>query len=117
MNKELIDVTRNLANIREKEEEMYIALAELIEHINSTYQDKYESSKQLLDTKNQLYHPVRGSAINTYQICRYIQRFMSEGHMKSGNKNDLKKVCHYALFDIVRMNKMNLDKDIDIVDK
>lgn len=113
MNNELI---KSLKVIGDKEPEMLEAISELIEHISNTYQDKYEGSKKLLDTKNQLYHPSRGASINTYQISRYLQRFMSEGFQKSGNKSDLKKICHYALFDIIRMNKIGDDKDIDIVD-
>lgn len=112
------EVIENLEFINHHEPEMFNALSDAIRHISGTYQDKYESAKKLLDTKQQLYHPTRGKSINIYQMCRYLQRFMSDGHEKSGNKNDLKKIIHYALFDIVRMNRIqNTPKDIDIVDK
>lgn len=105
-----------LAIIGDKEPEFLLAVAETLNHLAKTYQDKYEGSKGLLDTKAQLYHPERGAVINPYQIARYLQRFMSEGFQKSGNKNDMMKIIHYALFDIVRMNRIGNVKNEDIVD-
>lgn len=103
--------------ISEKEPEFMVAVSELLTHLSNTYNDKYEGAKELLDTKAQLYHPIRGAAINPYQISRYLQRFMSEGYAKSANKSDTLKMAHYCLFDIVRMNRMNEVKNVDIVDK
>jgi hypothetical protein len=102
--------------IGEKEPEFMVALAETLNHLANTYNDKYEGGKSLLDTKQQLYDKDRGGIINSYQISRYLQRFMTKGFKKSGNKNDMMKVIHYALFDIVRMNLMPDTKNVDIVD-
>ncbi len=106
----------SLSLIGDKEPEMLVAVAETLAHVAKTYEDKYEGSKNLLDTKEQLYHPERGGIINTYQISRYLQRFMSKGFKKSGNKNDMMKIIHYSLFDIVRMNRSGNVKNEDIVD-
>jgi len=114
---EIQETFKQLEEILKKEVEVAIVIQELIAHIHKTYEDKYESSKNLLDTKKQLYHPILGAAINSYQISKYLQRFMSCGHEKSGNKNDLLKICHYAIFDMVRMNKIGKVKNVDIVEK
>ncbi len=106
-----------LSTIADKEPEFFLALTESICQIANTYSDKYEGAKELLDTKAQLYHPKRGAAINSYQISRYLQRFMSEGYEKSANKSDTLKMIHYCLFDVVRMNRMDNIKNSDIVDK
>lgn len=105
-----------IGKIAEAEPEFLVAVAETLDFISKTYSDKYEGSKALLDTKAQLYHPVRGAAINPYQMSRYLQRFMSEGFAKSENKNDVIKIIHYGLFDMVRMNRMGNAKNADIVD-
>ena len=107
---------KSIGIIGEKEPELLVVVAEVLNHIANTYQDKYEGSKDLLNTKAQLYHPIRGASINTYQISRYLQRFMSEGFEKSGNKNDMMKIVHYAVFDMVRMNRIGDVKNLDIVD-
>ena len=106
----------SLALIGKKEPEFLVAVAELLNHLAGTYQDKYEAVKEIMDTKAQLYHPRRGAVINSYQISKYNQRFMSEGFVKSGNKNDMLKIAHYALFDVVRMNRMTGVKNVDVVD-
>ncbi len=108
-----------IASIRvigEKEPEFLVAVAETLGHLEATYADKYEASKNLLDTKQQMYNPFRGMIIIAYQISRYLQRFMSEGFAKSANKNDLHKIIHYSLFGVVNMNRQANIKNIDIVD-
>jgi hypothetical protein len=105
-----------LRQIGEAEPEMLVALTDVLKHVSNTYSDKYEGAKNILDTKKQLYHPKRGQIINIYQISRYLQRFMSEGYQKSGNTNDIKKIIHYALFELIRTQLLDAVKDIDVKD-
>lgn len=119
-NKNTINYTQialdSLKLIAEKEPEFFVAVAETLQHLSKTYKDKYEGSKELLDTKKLLYDKEKGGVINIYQVLRYAQRFLSEGFSKSHNKNDLYKMIHYTLFNIVRMNKLDTVLNADIVD-
>ena len=108
----------DLELILKKEPEFYLALKESIRHIAVTYQDKYEATKNTIDTKQQMYDVERGEISCTYQMSRYLQRFFAPiTFAKGGNKNDLFKIMHYALFAVVRKNKVGEKKNKDIVDK
>lgn len=94
-----------LNNINSKEPDMARAITMLIGHVNGTYSDKYAKGVDSgIDTKAMLYGD-DGKPINQYQIARYLQRYITEGSRKSNLLVDLFKMCHYALFDVVRRIK------------
>lgn len=101
----LIDrVMESMKHVYEKEPEAAVAILSVIEHIAGTYSDKYDSGKDEIDTKKQLYG-ASGAAINTYQIMRYLQRYNTVGHSKSGLVKDLMKGVHYFIFELTRRFK------------
>jgi len=108
-------VVLDLIQIGKKEPEFLIVLEELIAHIASTYADKYENQEApTIVTKHQLYSQERGKIINTYQMSKYLQRYIADKKFEKGeNKKDLFKICHYALFDCVRQNRVLDVKNID----
>jgi hypothetical protein len=114
---ELKDCFAKIAEISKLEPEFGSVVIELVGHLHGTYKDKYEGSKNLIDTKEQLYHSDLGKAINPYQMSRYLQRYVADPKYKKGeNKVDLFKICHYALFDAVRQNRIGNARNTDIVD-
>jgi hypothetical protein len=118
--KSLVDLKTilDLELIAKKEPEFYDVLNKFIEHLAITYQDKYEAAKEFVNTKNILYDPIKGRYINNYQILRYAQRHLSDGSKfkKGENASDMYKIGHYALFDVVRLNRMENTKNEDIKD-
>ncbi len=94
-----------IEDIRTKEPEMAQALEILVKHIHDTYLDKYSKGEKLgINTKEQLYSE-NGKFINVFQVTRYLQRYVTEGSIKSGLMIDLFKGIHYMLFEIVRRIK------------
>ena len=99
------EAVEQLNNINSKEPDMARAITMLIGHVNGTYSDKYAKGVDSgIDTKAMLYSE-DGKAINQYQISRYLQRYITKGSRKSNLLVDLFKMCHYALFDVVRRIK------------
>lgn len=107
-----VDVLANMRFIQEREPEMAIAIESVINHIAGTYKDKYNDLEKgganFLDTKAQLYSEEGGDYINVYQVCRYLQRYITKGFSKSHKPIDLFKACHYALFEITRRVRMEM---------
>lgn len=104
--------------IQEREPEMAIAIKAVVNHIAGTYDDKYNNLEKgganFLDTKAQLYSKEGGDYINVYQVCRYLQRYITKGFDKSHKPIDLFKACHYALFEITRRVRMELNGKSEI---
>lgn len=99
------EAAEQLENINSKEPDMARAITMLIGHVNGTYSDKYAKGIDSgIDTKAMLYGE-NGKPINQYQIARYLQRYITQGSKKSNLLVDLFKMCHYALFDVVRRIK------------
>ena len=99
------EAVKQLNNINSKEPDMARAITMLIGHVNGTYSDKYAKGVDSgIDTKAMLYGD-DGKPINQYQIARYLQRYITKGSRKSNLLVDLFKMCHYALFDVVRRIK------------
>lgn len=99
------EAVEQLNNINSKEPDMARAITMLIGHVNGTYSDKYAKGVDSgIDTKAMLYSD-DGKPINQYQIARYLQRYITKGSRKSNLLVDLFKMCHYALFDVVRRIK------------
>lgn len=99
------EAVEQLNNINSKEPDMARAITMLIGHVNGTYSDKYAKGMDSgIDTKAMLYGD-DGKSINQYQISRYLQRYITKGSRKSNLLVDLFKMCHYALFDVVRRIK------------
>lgn len=99
------ETVEQLNNINSKEPDMARAITMLIGHVNGTYSDKYAKGVDSgIDTKAMLYGD-DGKPINQYQIARYLQRYITKGSRKSNLLVDLFKMCHYALFDVVRRIK------------
>lgn len=99
------EAVEQLNNINSKEPDMARAITMLIGHVNGTYSDKYAKGVDSgIDTKAMLYGD-DGKPINQYQIARYLQRYITKGSKKSSLLIDLFKMCHYALFDVVRRIK------------
>ena len=99
------ETVEQLNNINSKEPDMARAITMLIGHVNGTYSDKYAKGMDGgIDTKAMLYGD-DGKPINQYQIARYLQRYITKGSRKSNLLVDLFKMCHYALFDVVRRIK------------
>lgn len=101
------EVEKNLATIRDKEPEMFKALSLVVKHVAGTYSDKYAKGQDTIDTKKMLYNEKDGTAINIYQVCRYLQRYNTEGSAKSHLMKDLEKAVHYLLFEITRRIRLN----------
>jgi hypothetical protein len=105
-NIDLKEVGEKLAFINSKEPEVAQAIYMVIDHIHGTYSDKYAKGIEGgIDTKVMLYNAENGGAINTYQISRYLQRYITKGSRKSGLLKDLLKMIHYTIFEIVRRIK------------
>lgn len=95
------EIVENLRIIGKSEPEMLVALNMLIKHVAGTYNDKYAKGSQTIDTKKMLYSE-SGKVINIYQVCRYLQRYSTEGCKKSNLMIDLEKAIHYLLFEMTR---------------
>lgn len=96
------EVERNLAIIQKNEPEMFKALSLVVRHVAGTYSDKYAKGQDTIDTKKMLYSEKDGRPINIYQVCRYLQRYNTQGSAKSYLLKDLEKAVHYLLFEITR---------------
>lgn len=101
---EIDGIVENLLLIQKKEPEMVSAIGLVIEHISSTYNDKYDSGDKSVYTKTLLYSE-DGKAINIYQVLRYLQRYKTKGLHKSGLLRDLLKGIHYMCFEVTRRVK------------
>ena len=111
---ELSEVQPMINEIAEKEPEVAQAIALAIRHIHGTYSDKYAKGQQKgIDTKGMLYDKDGGKAVNTYQITRYLQRYVTEGSAKSNLLIDLFKMVHYIVFEVTRRIKIG---DIEFVE-
>ena len=105
--REMEEICKNLAIIQNKEPEMFKALSLVSKHVAGTYSDKYAKGQATIDTKKMLYHERDGRAINIYQVCRYLQRYNTEGSAKSNLLKDLEKAIHYLLFEMTRRIRLN----------
>lgn len=101
------DIETSLKIIKEKEPEMYSAIRLVVNHVAGTYSDKYAKGQATIDTKKMLYDEKDGTAINIYQVCRYLQRYHTQGSPKSYLLKDLEKAVHYILFEITRRVRLN----------
>ena len=102
------EIFDKLKFIESKEPDVVKAIGLVVNHIAGTYSDKYAKGEEMgVDTKMMLYHSTRGKAINTYQIARYLQRYITQGSKKSGLLIDLMKMIHYGVFEIVRRIRAN----------
>lgn len=110
-----LELINNLQLILDKEPKFFEALSDAIGHLAKTYEEKYEATKDLINTKEQLYSLERGGIINSYQISRYLQRFLAPiSFSKGGNSVDLFKIIHYALFEVTRRKIHKLEKKVDL---
>lgn len=109
---EIGEIVENLRVIRDSEPEMLAALNMLIKHVAGTYGDKYAKGSQTIDTKKMLYSE-NGKAINIYQVCRYLQRYSTEGCKKSNLMIDLEKAIHYLLFEMTRRVRQNEGNEVE----
>lgn len=102
------EISEMLQFIESKEPDVITAIGLVVQHIHGCYSDKYAKGEEMgIDTKKMLYHPVKGKAINEYQVARYLQRYVTEGSEKSGLLKDLMKMIHYGVFEIVRRIRAN----------
>lgn len=99
---EVEDYKTNLLTIQMHEPEMFRALSLVVKHVAGTYSDKYAKGQDTIDTKKMLYSEKDGRPINIYQVCRYLQRYNTQGSAKSYLLKDLEKAVHYLLFEITR---------------
>jgi hypothetical protein len=94
-----------LNKIQEKDPDFYRGLSEFIEYLATTYDDKYEVKPNF--SLDYSYHKQLGKGANVFTIAKYLQRYSTEGFAKSNQVVDLYKLCHYAMFEIVRRNLDN----------
>lgn len=103
LNDAIVDSIEQLNEIAVKEPQVAQAICMVIDHIHECYSDKYAKGiEKGIDTKKMLYDQEKGDLLNSYQISRYVQRYITEGSEKSHLIKDLFKICHYAIFEIVR---------------
>lgn len=76
-------------------------LREMTTYLRATYKEHYEDDIQLVDISNMIRGSVYGEGFNLGNALKYIKRYMSEGHQKSRNKDDLKKAIHYLLYQLI----------------
>lgn len=101
-NELLAQVSYDIERVCDAEPEAAEALAMTINHIARTYSDKYADGEKVIDTKKMLYGDDYGAAINIYQVTRYLQRYITQGHKKSRLIRDLEKAVHYLIIEITR---------------
>lgn len=98
-------VAEMMSEIQSKEPDVAKALEMCIKHIHGTYSDKYAKGQSVIDTKQMLYNKDCGMPINIYQVCRYLQRYITTGSKKSALIKDIEKAVHYLVFELVRRIK------------
>lgn len=98
-------VAEMMSEIQSKEPDVAKALEMCIKHIHGTYSDKYAKGQNVIDTKQMLYNKEHGMSINIYQVCRYLQRYVTTGSKKSALIKDIEKAVHYLVFELVRRIK------------
>lgn len=76
-------------------------LREMTTYLRATYKEHYEDDIPLVDISNMIRGSVYGEGFNLGNALKYIKRYMSEGHQKSRNKDDLKKAIHYLLYQLI----------------
>lgn len=76
-------------------------LREMTTYLRATYKQHYEDDIPLVDISNMIRGSVYGEGFNLGNALKYIKRYMSEGHQKSRNKDDLKKAIHYLLYQLI----------------
>ena len=115
MEKEIFNkAVSQLTEIMEKEPDACLAVCMVIDHIHGTYSDKYAKGQNKgIDTKGMLYDPEDGKGINTYQVARYLQRYVTKGSAKSNLLIDLFKMVHYVIFEVTRRIKCG---DVEFVE-
>ena len=99
-----LDVQNDFKKILENEPEMAKAISLVVKHVAGTYTDKYAKGIDEIDTKKMLYGK-EGKPINVYQVCLYLQRYITTGSKKSYLLKDIEKAIHYLLFEITRRIK------------
>lgn len=93
----------DLASIITQDVFMTDGLALLLQHVASTYNDKYEEAMPMVDNTWLKYGPGKFPAgHNIGQAVNYLKRYLSEGFEKSYNVDDLKKAAHMILFELAR---------------
>lgn len=107
------EISRMIEEISGKEPEAANALYMVVKHIHGTYSDKYAKGQDVLDTKKMLYDPDKGDFLNIYQVCRYLQRYLTNGSAKSHLIKDIEKAIHYLVFEITRRIKMGDVNEIE----
>lgn len=107
------EIHRMIEDISGKEPEAAYALYMVVKHIHGTYGDKYAKGQDVLDTKKMLYDSNRGDFINIYQVCRYLQRYLTNGLAKSHLIKDIEKAIHYLVFEMTRRIKMGDVNEIE----
>lgn len=85
--------------------EIVEATANVISHIKSTHQDKYEAEiVPALDLYGLMRYSQHGKGFNIGNASKYLKRYLTSGFEKSSNPNDLYKAAHYILLEISRLN-------------
>jgi len=92
-----------MSRIQDESPEMYKGLQFFAEYVADTFNDKYEASLLGTPAQKLIYNKAYGKGVNVFNAVKYLQRYMSEGHEKSGNPTDVLKAMHYLTFEITRL--------------
>jgi hypothetical protein len=95
---------RPITKIRQFDKSMHQSVEDLLDHIYVTYVDKY-AGKVMFDTKDLIYSPEHGKAVNLFNAAKYIERYAQTNFLKANNPNDLLKAIHYLLFEYDRRKR------------
>jgi hypothetical protein len=94
---------RDMDKISEVDPVQIPGIIELVSHIASTCDDKYNEPMPAVDVYFLKYGQGKIPAgYNVGQAVGYLKRYLSEGYPKSYNPEDLLKAAHFLLFEIVR---------------
>lgn len=110
-------IVENLQNILDNDPDTFHMMGDFITHVNNTYLMRGKYTGSALNTLGIIYSPREiGLGYNMGQATRYIQRYFSEGDVKSFNPTDLTKCMHYLLFEAVRRKKMGDHNHKEVVE-
>lgn len=101
--KEIDEAFDNLENLHGVDPSTFFTLAKIAKYINSTFEDKYESSAlPEIDLTGLMRHSKGGRYFNCGNAAKYLKRYMTDGFSKSNNPDDLYKAIHYLLMELDR---------------
>lgn len=97
----------NLNELGEKYPDEVIAIKEITQHLLNARRGYYNDDNKPIETRKMLIDVSDSKNFNiaSYQVLKYLQRYITSGFDKSKNKLDLKKAAHYLIYELIKYQR------------